>query len=77
VRSQLLGAYGVLEAELAVAPLPQEPAALDQASMTVAVSWRFTQMMLPEIVHTDAFPHLQAYSAHAESLPVFLDTPPD
>ncbi|MGF6755947.1 glutathione S-transferase [Paraburkholderia sp. GAS42] len=77
VRTQLLGAYAVLEADLAAAPLPQQADALDQAGMTVAVAWRFTQMMLPEIVVAGAYPQLRSYSAFAEQLPVFLDTPPD
>jgi hypothetical protein len=32
-------------------------------------------MMLPEIVSKAEYPHLQAFSAFAEELPVFRSTP--
>jgi glutathione S-transferase len=76
VRAQLLAAYAELERDVATAALPVEQAQFDAADVTVAVSWHFTQMMLPEIVDKAAYPHLQAFSALAEDLPVFVDTPP-
>jgi glutathione S-transferase len=75
VRAQLLAACAELEREAAVAALPIEQEQFDAADVTVAVSWHFTQMMLPEIVDKAAYPHLQAFSALAEGLPVFVDTP--
>ncbi|RKT26046.1 glutathione S-transferase [Paraburkholderia sp. RAU2J] len=75
VRAQLLAAYAELEREVAAAALPIEQEQFDAADVTVAVSWHFTQMMLPEIVDKAAYPHLQAFSALAEDLPVFVDTP--
>jgi glutathione S-transferase len=75
VRAQLLAAYAELEREVAAAALPVEQDQFDAADVTVAVSWRFTQMMLPEIVDKAAYPHLQAFSTLAEDLPVFVDTP--
>ncbi|NKJ50916.1 glutathione S-transferase [Burkholderia sp. SG-MS1] len=75
VRAQLLAAYAELEREVATAALPIEQEQFDAADVTVAVSWHFTQMMLPEIVDQAAYPHLQAFSALAEDLPVFVDTP--
>jgi glutathione S-transferase len=75
VRAQLLAAYAELEREVAAAALPIEQDQFDAADVTVAVSWRFTQMMLPEIVDKAAYPHLQAFSTLAEDLPVFVDTP--
>jgi glutathione S-transferase len=75
VRAQLLAAYAELERDLATAALPTEQERFDAADVTVAVSWHFTQMMLPEIVDKAAYPHLQAFSALAEDLPVFVDTP--
>lgn len=75
VRAQMLAAYAELEREVAAATLPVEQDQFDAADVTVAVSWRFTQMMLPEIVDKAAYPHLQAFSTLAEDLPVFVDTP--
>ena len=75
VRTQLLAAYGELERELATAAMPVEAEQFDAADVTVAVAWHFTQMMLPEIVGKGAHPHLQAFSALAEDLPVFVQTP--
>jgi glutathione S-transferase len=75
VRTQLLTAYAELERDLATAALPLEADQFDAAAVTVAVGWHFTQMMLPEIVNKAAHPRLQAFSAMAEELPVFADTP--
>lgn len=75
VRAQMLAAYAELEREVAAAALPVEQDQFDAADVTVAVSWHFTQMMLPEIVDKAAYPHLQAFSTLAEDLPVFVDTP--
>ncbi|MFM0728264.1 glutathione S-transferase N-terminal domain-containing protein [Paraburkholderia strydomiana] len=75
VRAQMLAAYAELEREVAAATLPIAQDQFDAADVTVAVSWHFTQMMLPEIVDKAAYPHLQAFSTLAEDLPVFVDTP--
>ncbi|CAB3781514.1 hypothetical protein LMG28614_01279 [Paraburkholderia ultramafica] len=75
MRTQLLAAYAELERDLATAALPTGQQRFDAADVTVAVGWHFTQMMLPEIVDKAAYPHLQAFSALAEALPVFVDTP--
>jgi glutathione S-transferase len=75
VHQQLSAAYGELEAALAAQPFSDDPASLSQAAVTVAVSWHFTQRMLPEVVVARDHPGLAAFSAHAERLPVFLATP--
>ncbi|HEX7933023.1 MAG TPA: glutathione S-transferase N-terminal domain-containing protein [Paraburkholderia sp.] len=75
VRGQLLAAYAELEQEVAASPLPTDEARFGAAEVTVAVAWHFTQMMLPEIVSAAGHPHLQAFSAAAEQLPVFASTP--
>lgn len=75
VREQLHAAYGELERDVASNALPGDQDDLDAADVAVAVGWHFTQMMLPEIVDKAAYPHLQAFSARAEELPVFRDTP--
>lgn len=76
VSTQLFAACTLLEEELSTTPLPMTADALDQASVTIAVMWRFMQMMLPEIVEASAYPSLRAFSAWAEQQPVFVDTPP-
>jgi glutathione S-transferase len=51
-------------------------AAICQAGVTVAVSWRFTQIILPESILAKDYPALAAHSARAERLPAFIATPP-
>ena len=75
VTGQLLAAYGALEAEFARAPLAAAQAALDQAGISTAVAWHFSQMTLPEVVPAADFPVLQRYSAAAERLPEFAAAP--
>jgi glutathione S-transferase len=77
VSTQLLAAYAELEAELALATLPVDAGRLGQAGVTVAVAWRFTQMMLPKIVVAADYPNLQSFSAFAEQQPGFESTPPE
>jgi hypothetical protein len=52
-------------------------ATTSQAGVTIAVLWRFTQMMVPEIVVASDYPALAKLSALAEMLPAFVDHPPD
>lgn len=73
VTEQLVAAYTALETELAGQPLTIEP--IDQAGVTSAVAWRFTQMMQPEIVPAVEFPALREFSATAEQLPEFAAAP--
>ncbi|KAF7599932.1 MAG: glutathione S-transferase [Candidatus Dactylopiibacterium carminicum] len=72
---QTLAAYSELEREIAPRPVPQEGAGIDQAGVTIAVAWHFTQQMIPEEVPAGQFPRLAAYSAAAESLPAFRAAP--
>ncbi|MFT3957064.1 MAG: glutathione S-transferase [Piscinibacter sp.] len=75
VTGQTLAAYGELEKELAARPLPLGSAAINQAGITVAVAWHFTQQMIPDEVPAEQFPRLLAYSLAAESLPEFKAAP--
>jgi len=78
VSVQLLAAYAGLEAEVALlGALPLDAGLLGQAGVTVAVAWRFTQMMVPKIVIAAEYPNLQAFSAFAEQQPAFESTPPE
>jgi glutathione S-transferase len=86
VDRQLHGAYGQLEADLAVHNghdahhgMKREGWLLGerlmQPDITVAIAWRFTQYMLPGVVDPARYPALVAFSARAEAQPVFIDTP--
>ena len=75
VTGQLLAAYGALEAEFARAPVTAAHGALDQAGISTAVAWNFSQMTLPEVVAAADFPALRRYSAAAECLPEFAAAP--
>lgn len=75
VQGQLHAAYAALETELAGAALPADERLLTQAEVSAAVAWSFTQLMLPECVEASAYPALAAFSAAAERLAVFKDTP--
>jgi glutathione S-transferase len=75
VTGQLLAAFEALEAELRHRPLAATSAALGQGGITVAVTWHFTQRMLPDVVPADRFVHLAALSREAEALPAFMAAP--
>ncbi|WP_137885674.1 glutathione S-transferase [Pseudomonas sp. 2FE] len=75
VTGQLLAAYEALESELLRAPLAVESDTINQAGVTTAIAWYFTQAMLPEVVNASAFPALQQFSAAAEALPEFSAAP--
>ncbi|GAA0248638.1 glutathione S-transferase [Rhodanobacter caeni] len=75
VQGQLLEAYAGLEREVqthhAVFAQPR-----NQASITTAVVWQFTQSMLASIVPAEKHPGLAELSARMERTPEFLKYPP-
>jgi glutathione S-transferase len=73
VTGQLGAALGALEAELVRHPPRAD--ALDQASLSAAVAWHFTQQMTPDEAPAAACPALVAWSALAEALPAFRAAP--
>jgi glutathione S-transferase len=75
VTGQLLAAYGALEAELLRRPLAVASATINQAGISAAVAWHFTQMMLPEVVNAANYPALREFSSKAELLPEFRAAP--
>ena len=75
VTGQLLAAYDALEIELATNPLAVTSSSINQAGVTTAVAWHFTQMMLPEVVDESAYPRLCQFSALAEELAEFMAAP--
>lgn len=75
VKSQTLAAYAELERELMARPLPQPNSAINQAGVTIAVAWHFTQQTISTEVPAEQFPYLAEYSSAAESLPEFRAAP--
>lgn len=75
VTGQLLAAYGALEAEISHQAPSVGTRRIDQAALTTAVAWHFTQAMLPEVVDAANHPRLSALSAWAETLPEFSAAP--
>jgi glutathione S-transferase len=73
VQGQALAAFGELERELQRQPLSTAP--IDQAGVTAAVVWSFSQLMVPEVVRAADFPTLAAFAAAAEALPAFVALP--
>jgi glutathione S-transferase len=70
VTGQMAAAFAALEAELA-----RRAPALDQAGLTAAVVWKFTQCTLPGAVDPAAHPALRDWSAQAEAHPAFRAAP--
>ena len=75
VTGQVLAAYDVLEAELDSRPLAASRDKIDQASITTAIAWEFTQQMIPAVVNRTRFPRLSAHSAACEELAEFKAAP--
>lgn len=75
VTGQLLAAYEALEQELKTAPLFVTSEGINQAGLTTAVAWHFTQMLVPDVVDAVSYPVLKEFSARAEVLPEFLKAP--
>lgn len=71
VSGQLQRAYSVLEKEMPSGWFGGDKP--NQADITAAVAWRFTQSRFPEVVVSAAHPKLAAHSARAEKLPVFAE----
>lgn len=63
VTGQLLAAYQALEEDSSRAAFERHDGAIDQAGITTAVAWHFTQAMLPEVVASSKFPVLARFSA--------------
>ena len=75
ITGQLRTAYGALEAELRARPPAATSGTIDQAGVTAAVVWRFTQAVHPELVAVAEHPALNEFSARAEALSEFMAAP--
>lgn len=76
VRKQVQAAFHALETELAREPVLATPDDIGEHGVAIAVAWRFHQLMLPEVDFGNAFPEVAKFSAQAEALPAFRETPP-
>lgn len=75
ITEQVLAAYRELEAQAVRHPLAADSATIDQAGVSTAVVWHFTQAVLPDVVAAADYPTLRAYSARCEGLPEFIAAP--
>ena len=75
VTGQLLAAYDGLEVALARRSREVSSRTIDQAAISAAVAWHFTQATLPSFVNVGDYPQLSALSAKAEALPAFVAAP--
>ncbi|MGF6208087.1 glutathione S-transferase [Pseudomonas frederiksbergensis] len=74
VEGQLAAAYSALERELAKQPLLND-SEIAQDGITVAVAWSFTNLVVPDQVDAERFPHIAHFTAQAEKLEAFIATP--
>ncbi|AWY39799.1 glutathione S-transferase [Pseudomonas putida] len=74
VEGQLAAAYNALERELEKQPLDTD-GPIDQAGITLAVAWSFTNLVVPDQVSAGKFPNIATYTEYAEGLEVFINTP--
>jgi len=75
VTGQLQAAYKALEDEFVKRPRTVTSAAIDQATLTTAVAWYFSQEMVADVVPESDYPALTALSKAAEALPEFAAAP--
>lgn len=75
VTAQLRDAYRCLENDLAATPKISDTLPLDQAGITLAVAWYFTQRYLPGTITASAHPHIAVFSEQAESTAAFRAAP--
>jgi glutathione S-transferase len=75
VTGQLRAAYAALEAESSPASGEASSAQLDQATITLAVAWHFSQQTLPELLPATEYPALVRLSEAAERLLEFRAAP--
>ena len=75
IDGQRAAAFELLEQEIARMPVPADARALDQAGLTAAVVWTFTQAMLPGKVDPARHPALAAFTSAVERFAPFQDLP--
>ena len=69
ISGQLLAAYSLLENQLG------DSDALDQANLTAAVAWSFSQFTVASVVKAEGFPKLKRLAERLEQHPAFKKYP--
>ncbi len=77
VTGQIYDAYDMLEKIIVQAHPWLRGEVFMQDDLCIAVAWRFTQFVTPDIADATRYPRLAAFSAHAEMRPEFIATPLD
>lgn len=77
VTGQIYDAYDMLEKIVVQAYPWLHGEVFMQDDLCIAVAWRFTQFVAPDIADATRYPRLAAFSAHAEMRPEFIATPLD
>lgn len=75
VTGQMQAALRALEHELTRQALSAQHAEINQAGISVAVTWDFIQQMLPDLAPVAEYPNVAKFSAEAELLPEFRAAP--
>jgi glutathione S-transferase len=75
VTGQMLAAFEALEADITRRPLAAGSGTMTQGGVAAAVTWFFTQQMLPELVPAARFAALARFSAAAEATTTFKSAP--
>lgn len=74
VEGQLAAAFTALEAELEKSRLSTD-GTLTQAGISLAVAWSFTELVAPDQIDVARYPNIARYTAYAEALEAFVNTP--
>jgi glutathione S-transferase len=75
IDGQRASAFELLEQEVASMPVPADARSVDQAGLTAAVVWTFTQAMLPGQVNPARHPALETFTSAVEQFAAFKDLP--
>lgn len=75
VNAQMLTAFDLLEGMVGDGASWLHGATPMQPDVCIAIAWRFARFVLAERVPAARYPGLVAFSARAEALPAFIETP--
>lgn len=75
VSAQMTTAFDLLEGMVGDGRTWLHGATPQQPDLSIAIAWRFVQFVLPDRVPASRYPGLAAFSARAEALPAFIETP--
>lgn len=75
VTGQLRAGWDELERAVAAHPIEPTREAIGQAGVTLAVAWKFTQGVVPDVIPLPSCPRIAAFADQAEALPEFIAAP--